>query len=257
MDDPLHETTALVRSLTLEADDVISVVLESPSMPPWQPGAHIDVVLRPDLVRQYSLCSDPDDPTHYRIAVLREMEGRGGSRYVHDCLRPGETLTIRGPRNNFDFLPSPRYLFIAGGIGITPLLPMIHSAARHAADWLLVYGGRRRQSMAFAEQLLQYNHRVRLVPEDESGLIPLGEYLAQPQTDTKVYCCGPEPLLAAVEGFVESWPEGALQLERFKPRPIEMPDQHAEHVFTVVCARSNTTVRVAPDQSILEALEAA
>ena len=121
------------------------------------------------LTRQYSLCGDRWDAHSYRVGVLREPAGRGGSAFVHDELRVGDLVGVGGPRNNFPLVPSPRYLFVAGGIGITPILPMIHQADLVGADWQLLYGGRRRASMAFLDELAGYvdeewADRVRVAP---------------------------------------------------------------------------------------------
>ena len=109
------------------ADDVVSLVLRGDEGPlaPWEPGAHIDLALPNWLTRQYSLCGDPADLSAYRIAVRHDRLSRGGSEYVHLFLRPGRTLEVSLPRNHFPLRPASEYLFLAGGIGITPLLPMI------------------------------------------------------------------------------------------------------------------------------------
>lgn len=156
-----------VTSKSAAADGVVAVTLAHPGrerLPDWTPGAHIDLVLPGGLTRQYSLCGDRWDPYSYRIGVLREPAGRGGSAYIHDELAVGTAVAIGGPRNNFALVPSPRYLFIAGGIGITPLLPMIEQAERLGADWRLLYGGRTRRSMAFTDELGRYGGKVTLVP---------------------------------------------------------------------------------------------
>jgi NAD(P)H-flavin reductase len=150
----LGTATVQVERKELVADGVVAVTLTRPDggrLPDWAPGAHIDVVLPDGTVRQYSLCGDRWDPYRYRIGVLREPGGRGGSRYLHDELRPGDRLGFAGPRNNFAMVPAPGYLFVAGGIGITPLLPMVHQAELVGADWTLVYGGRSLSSMAFLD----------------------------------------------------------------------------------------------------------
>ena len=135
----------LVRSMTAESDGVLSIELvdaQGHELPSWEPGAHLDVQLTAGLSRQYSLSGDPHDRLRYRIAVLREPAGRGGSAYVHDVLRPGHLVGYTGPRNHFRLEPSASYLFIAGGIGITPILPMIARVEAEGARWRLVYGGR-------------------------------------------------------------------------------------------------------------------
>lgn len=237
------------------ADGVVLLTLVAPDgepFPPWEPGAHVDLVLRPDLVRQYSLCGDPEDRSALRIAVLREPDGRGGSRHVHDELTTGSEVRIRGPRNHFPLVASRRYLFIAGGIGITPILPMISAAEAAGADWRLVYGGRRRASMAFHEQLTAaYGDRVSVRPQDETGLLDLDTLLANPDPGTAIYCCGPEPLLAAVEERGASWPPGVLHVERFSPKADDGPN----HAFVVELARSGKVLPVPPDSSILQVIE--
>ncbi len=125
------------------ADRVVMLELEDPSgqqLPAWTPGAHTDLRLQPGITRQYSLCGDPSARDVWRIAVLHELEGRGGSEFVHEQLHEGALVECQGPRNHFMLEPSPRYVFIAGGIGITPILPMIGQAEASGADWSLHYG---------------------------------------------------------------------------------------------------------------------
>jgi ferredoxin-NADP reductase len=168
--DAEHVTnTVRVVAKTVVAEGVVAVTLRHPAdrrLPDWTPGAHIDLILPNGLTKQYSLCGDRWDAHSYRVAVLREANGCGGSMYVHDTLRVGDVVAIGGPRNNFPLVPSPRYLFIAGGIGITPLLPMIAQAEMLDADWRLLYGGRSLRSMAFLDELSAYNGRVVLAPQD-------------------------------------------------------------------------------------------
>ncbi|WP_213453525.1 PDR/VanB family oxidoreductase [Rhizomonospora bruguierae] len=246
----------LARQLTWESDGVLSVVLTTPDggdLPPWEPGAHLDLRTG-DLIRQYSLCGDPADRRRYRIAVRRTTGSRGGSAFVHDRLRPGQTVRVGGPRNHFRLETSPRYLFLAGGIGITPLLPMVRQVAAQGRKWHLVYGGRTRASMPFLVELAEYGDAVELVPQDERGLLDLDTLLREAQPDTLIYCCGPEPLLAEVEARCAAWPPGSLRLERFAPKPQEgEPDPGAP--FEVICQRSGTSVLVEPDASIVDTLE--
>jgi ferredoxin-NADP reductase len=226
-------------------------------LPAWTPGAHVDLVLDEAVersTRQYSLCGDPADHHVWRLGVLRETEGHT-SVHVHDHLLPGDVVRVRGPRNNFPLEPWSRYLFIAGGIGITPLLPMIAAAEAAGADWRLVYGGRQRGSMAFLDELAEFGDRVAVRPQDETGLLDLDGLLGTPREDTAVYCCGPEPLLAAVEQRCEAWPAGALHVERFSPRPVGEPAR--AETFEVVLAQSELTLAVPPDRSILAVVEEA
>ena len=231
-------------------------------LPGWQPGAHIDLLLGPDLVRQYSLCGDPADTVTWRIAVLREAAGRGGSRFVHDVLTEGCRVRARGPRNHFALEPAGRYLFVAGGIGITPILPMIAAAEAAGTPWTLTYGGRTRSSMAFRDELRsRYGDRVSLQPQDEAGLLDLDELLGEPSAGPLVYCCGPEPLLAAVESRCTRWPAGALHVEHFSPSAGQAPGRPAAaaeaEAFEVELAQTGLLIRVSAETSILRAVEAA
>jgi ferredoxin-NADP reductase len=250
------ELELLVHQLTWEADGVLSLVLVATGgaeLPRWEPGAHVDVLTGNGMVRQYSLCGQPGDQTRWRLAVLRESDGRGGSAWVHDSLRPGQRLRVRGPRNHFPLLPAARYLFIAGGIGITPILPMVATVAARGAEWELAYGGRARSTMAFTGELARFGDRVRVVAEDESGLLDLDTLLGAARLDTAVYCCGPEGLLAAVEQRCAAWPAAALHIERFRPK--ETVTDAPVGPFTVVLKRSERVFEIGPDQSILGVVE--
>lgn len=257
-----HEEQELrlrVRQLSWEADGVVSVTLERPDggdLPPWRPGAHVDLRLSGGITRQYSLCGRLADTKTWRIAVLREPNGRGGSAAVHEKLRPGDVVEVLGPRNNFQLVDSPQYLFIAGGIGITPLLPMIEAAEAAGAQWQLTYGGRSRVSMAFRDVLTSFGDRVQMRPQDEHGRLDLTTLLGTPRPGTQVYCCGPESLLTAVEQACAGWPKGSLNVERFAPKPQPLSPAGDELGFDVVLERSHRTVHVPPGMAILEALEA-
>lgn len=233
------------------AEDCVVLVLAKPDggeLPDWTPGAHIDLMLSDDLVRQYSLCGDPADKTRWRIGVLREPDSRGGSRFIHDAVREGSTLTVQGPRNHFPLIPNDRYLFVAGGIGITPILTMVRAAEAAGAQWRLLYGGRRRESMAFVGELSGYGDRVQICPQDECGLLDLASYLNDAPAGTAVYCCGPEPLIAATETICTA-KELPLHVERFSPRPDS--EGAVSEEFEVVCAESGITVTVPADSTIL------
>lgn len=240
------------------AEGVVVLELGSPDgadLPEWEPGAHIDLELANGMIRQYSLCGTPSDRKRWTIGILREPESRGGSAFIHDVLKEGMQVHVVGPRNHFRLEPSARYLFIAGGIGITPILPMIAQAQASGAQWTLAYGGRTRGSMAFLDQLAAHGSNVSVQPFDEVGLIDLASLLDSPAPDTLVYCCGPEPLLAAVEGKCGVWPSGALHLERFSAKPLEAPVFHGP--FEVELAGSGQVFTVPPEQSIMEVLEEA
>lgn len=258
---------AQVRTLNLnvaerreEADGVISLKLVHPdggALPPWKPGAHIDLHLPAideegnDIVRQYSLSGDPQDTSYYRVGVLKEIAGRGGSETIHDQVHEGDTIMVSWPRNNFHFAQSDHYLFIAGGIGITPILPMIREAEKVGKDWQLIYGGRSRTTMAFLDELQAYGDRITLVPSDQMGNIDLPSLLGDAQDHTLIYCCGPEGLLNAVETQSDHWPKNSLRLERFAPKTIVRDFEDTS--FEVEFSETGRTIEVAADESILDA----
>jgi ferredoxin-NADP reductase len=236
------------------ADGVVLLTLEVPdrTVPPWEPGAHIDLELGPGLIRQYSLCGDPGDRVRLQVAVLREPASRGGSRMIHEELGIGDTVGVRGPRNHFQLVGAQGYAFIAGGIGITPILAMVRSVERSGKPWQLLYGGRRRSSMAFAAELRALGRdRIQVCPEDETGLLDLAGFLATQPPEIAVYCCGPEPLLTAVERACVRLGRG-LHMERFGPA---VPIEHArDSSFEVELRRSGRLLRVEAASSLLDAL---
>ncbi|MEU0649136.1 PDR/VanB family oxidoreductase [Streptomyces umbrinus] len=249
-----------VSQLTWEAEGVLSVRLTAPSgavLPPWEPGAHLALHLPNGIVREFSLCSDPEDLSGWTVAVLREPNSRGGSAYVHLELRPGDTITVDGPRNNFALEPAQKYLLVAGGIGITPILAMARHLERDGADWSMLYTGRSRATMAFVDELQDLaGAKVRLHADDQAGGPPsLAEVLDRVGHGTLVYCCGPEPLLKGVEeGLADA---GCLRLERFKaPEPVA-PPEGGDQPFDIVCAGSSKRVHVPVGTTALDALEQA
>lgn len=244
---PRRALRALIVSRSEPARGVLRLVLESPELPAWTPGAHVDVTLPSGLVRQYSLCGDPADSGRYTIAVRLIEDGRGGSREAHAQLVEGAELELRPPRNRFELVPASSYVFVAGGIGITPILPMLRAATRAGADWTLLYGGRSRASMPFLDELAAYGDRVTVLPQDEAGLPDLS-FLAGTGAGTPVYCCGPDALMSAVTAAAGD--PAAVRLERFTPAAPAGPAK----AFTVELRRSGRTVEVGADESTLAAV---
>ncbi|MFD7842826.1 PDR/VanB family oxidoreductase [Nocardia sp. NPDC059764] len=239
-----------------EAEGVFSLELTAADggpLPAWSPGAHIDVHAGSAGVRQYSLCGDPGDDRTWRIAVLHEPGGRGGSDYLHRTALPGTELRVSLPRNNFELTPRSSYVFVAGGIGITPILPMIAAAAAAGARWRLFYGARSRAHMAFADDLAARHPEVTLVPQDVDGLLPLPRILGE-AAQAEIYCCGPEPMLAAIEA--EAAARGsAIRTERFAARPAAADAVNLP--FDVRVDSTGATYRVEGHRSIADVLEAA
>ncbi|SFB23212.1 Ferredoxin-NADP reductase [Amycolatopsis marina] len=241
----------VITRIAVEAEDVVSLQLARPdgsALPFWRPGAHIDVVLPSGRVRQYSLCGDTHDRTRYRIAVRRIDEGGGGSTEVHEALKPGAELTVRGPRNAFPFVPARSYLFIAGGIGITPILPMVRSARAEGADWRLVYTGRSPGTMPFTGELASYGERVWLRPDTEYGVPASGaELLEHAPAGAAVYCCGPPPMIAGVRVDLARGPARPVHYERFAAAPVV-----DGRPFRLRLARSGRELTVPADRTALE-----
>lgn len=240
------------------AEGVKSFTLVSPdgtALEPWTPGAHLDVMLAGGELRQYSLCSDPDDLGHYRIAVLRVAlpGGRGGSCWLHDHVAVGDELEVGAPRNAFRLPQASRYLLLAGGIGITPLASMAHALQRRGAEWRLVYGARARAAMALADELQSLAPAcVELVAQDERGL-PVLEELLTDEPGLAVMCCGPAPMLDAVAAHCEGWSAASVHVERFAAAAAGAE----EDAFEVELARSGLHLRVERGQTLLEALRLA
>ncbi len=248
-----------VRRKETGATDVAVLELENTHgepLPHWEPGAHIDLCLPNGMIRQYSLSGEPENRQVYRLGILRDPDSRGGSEYVVNRLQVNDLVEVRGPRNHFPLVASPRYIFIAGGIGVTPIIPMVGAAAAANAEWEIHYGGRTRESMSFVDELTdKAGSRLTLYPNDEVGLIPLGSLLASPTTDTVVYACGPAPLLEAIENLTSTWPAGTVHMERFEPKEFE--DDTSIDSFEIELAESGITLVVPPERSVLEVLEEA
>jgi ferredoxin-NADP reductase len=244
------QRTVLERMDTV-AEGVVSLVLRGADGPlaPWTPGAHVDLALPNWLIRQYSLCGSPADRDRYRVAVRHDRLSRGGSEYVHLFLRPGRTLDVSVPRNNFRLRPAPEYLFVAGGIGITPVVPMLTAAVEAGASASLVYIGRSMATMPFADELRSaHGDRVRIHATDSGDRPDFAGLAAALSPRTLVYCCGPTPMLDAAEA---AFPAHRLHVERFRPAVRQFA---ANRPFEVHCRRADRVVEVGAEESMLDAL---
>src|SRR3954452_4072627 len=251
------DVAARVAAKRVRARDVVELELEpvDGSFPAWQADAHVDVRLGPEITRQYSLCGDPAESDRWRIAVRKDPIGRGGSAHVHERTAVGDVLTVRGPRNNFALVDAPAYLFIAGGIGITPLLPMVREVAGRDAPWRLVYLGRSRATMPYLDDLAAHRGRVVVGPSEERGRFDLAALFDGTDAGTAVYCCGPEALLGAVEVLAAE--RGLVaHVERFAPRP-RPTGAAADRGFEVVLADTGRRITVTADESVLDAVNRA
>jgi ferredoxin-NADP reductase len=251
------EFEVVVAKVAQESSNVLSLTLADPAggpLPQWHPGSHIDLVLTEDLVRPYSLCGVASADT-WRVGVLREAASRGGSTFVHDRIREGDRITVRGPRNNFPLVDAPSYLFVAGGIGITPMLAMLREVHARGAAWRFLYGGRTREGMAFVDEVLAHGDGVVIWPEDTHGFLPLQEELEALPPDAAVYCCGPEALIAAVETVCAALGRPAPHVERFAPKNLDEAQVSGERAFTVVLNSSGERYEVPVGRTIIEVFE--
>jgi ferredoxin-NADP reductase len=211
----------------------------------------------PAAVRQYSLCGNPETRASYRIAVRRIPDGGGGSIEMHE-LGVGATVTTHGPRNAFPLAvpgygsPARRFRFIAGGIGITPILPVLGLAQRLGVDWSMVYAGRSGDSLPFVDEVGVFGDRVAIRTDDVSDLPTADELLGDCPDGTAVYACGPAPMLTAVRSALVGRDDVELHFERFAAPPVVDGKE-----FSVSVASSGETVRVGADETLLSALNRA
>ncbi|MEM7444934.1 MAG: reductive dehalogenase [Pseudomonadota bacterium] len=227
-------------------------------LPAFEAGAHIDVTVTPRYIRQYSLAGDPADCSRYLIGVLREDDGRGGSKKIHRMLAAGTPVVISQPRNHFPIVTeAKRHLLLAGGIGITPLVAIGHQLYASSADFQLYYKARTRQQAAFIPELKAYpwSDRVHFHFSDENRL-DVADVLNNYRDGDHLYTCGPagfmDNVFETAAGF--GWPEDTLHREYFSvPEGID----YENHPFELELARSSRIIPVAPDKKATEALSEA
>lgn len=248
-------TTAVVTNRELLAPDVVALTLADPSgglLPSWTPGAHIDVRLPSGRRRQYSLCGSPGRRTDYRIAVRRIADGGGGSIEMHEAFHVGDKFEFEGPRNAFYLVTDEReVLFVIGGIGVTPILPMIQTAQQRGINWRAVYAGRGREYMPLLDEVLAVDpDRVTVWADDERGRFPTAtDLLAGAGPATAVYVCGPTAMLEAVRTARNEHANAPLHYERFGPPPVVdgVP-------FELELARSKGVLSVPGNRSALDVM---
>ncbi|MBM7516995.1 cytochrome P450/oxidoreductase [Nocardioides nitrophenolicus] len=245
------------------ADDVVAITVRAAdggTLPRWQPGAHLEVRLPSGRLRQYSLCGA--DPASYRFAVLREREGRGGSEELHEIAVAGRELTVRGPRNHFPLVDADGHLLIAGGIGVTPILAMARDLSTRGRPARVLYGGRSRGTMAFADELSALpGIEVDLVPQDEHGLPDLHGAIAATPAGTAIYCCGPGAMIAEVQRVCDELGRGRdLHVERFAASDemeARLTSTEGNVPFEVELRRTGVTVDVPVDKRLIEVIREA
>jgi ferredoxin-NADP reductase len=254
---------ALVLSVTdvrAEARDVMMLELRAPNggpLPRFEPGAHLEIALPNGLVRHYSLVNDWRETDRYVVAVGRAPDSRGGASCVHQLVRCGAQLRVSPPRNNFALDPTASsFLFIAGGIGITPIMAMIRWCEKNERPWRLIYAARSRQRAAFYEDLCAYGgERVRFHFDDERGqLLDAEAAIAGLAPGEKIYCCGPGPLMTAVSEATRHLPPGSVRFEWFTAAADPISND-ADDAFRVRLARTGIELPIPAGKSILEVLE--
>jgi ferredoxin-NADP reductase len=237
------------------APDVVALTLADPDgglLPSWTPGGHIDVQLPSGRRRQYSLCGPPGRRTDYRIAVRRIADGGGGSIEMHDAFDVGDSLVFEGPRNAF-YLGGNEHdvLFVIGGIGVTPILPMIRAAQQRGIDWRAVYAGSSREYMPLLDEVVSVApDRVTVWADDEQGRFATADdLLVSAGPKTAVYICGPTAMLESVRTARSEYANAPLHYERFSPPPVVdgVP-------FELKLARSRRVVEVPANRSALEVM---
>lgn len=259
----------VIDSAVSAAEDVLVLTLADRSgsdLPAWAPGAHIDVAIPSLPVRQYSLCGDPADRESYRIAVLRGVDPRGLSHRLH-AAAAGQSLQIAGPRNRFRLQDAPGYLFVAGGIGITPILPMIRDVSTRGVPWRLTYGARTYDRMAFADEIRTLpGGQVDYVAEDDDGPLDMPALVRRCPDDIAIYACGPPGMVHAVEKACRRWrPDQPPAVERFSAAPLLAAPLSAatgagakgRRAFDVELRRTGVTLTVPANRTLLSVVREA
>ena len=250
-----------VANRTCEADGICSYELvrtDGQALPPFEAGAHIDVHLAGNLVRQYSLCNAPGETHRYLIGVLRDTDSRGGSQAMHDHVDLGSVLQISEPKNHFPLVEAKRTLLLAGGIGVTPILAMAETLAAKGAAFEMHYCARSPEKAAFKERLAGCGFAAQVQFHYDSGeaaqKLDLPALLARPEPDTHVYVCGPQGFIDYVLGTAraQGWPQAQLHVEYFSAAAV---DTSGDQAFDVKLASSGKVVTVPAGKTVIKVLE--
>nr|WP_318276485.1 PDR/VanB family oxidoreductase [Mycobacterium eburneum] len=246
------------REIVAHDKDVVALTLvagDGKPLPHWTPGAHLDLLLESGRMREYSLCGDPADADSYRIAVRRIPDGGGGSVEVHETLRVGATVRVKGPRNGMPMAvpgygsSAGRLRFVAGGIGITPILPMMRAAERLGLDWSMIYTGRSADTIPFLAEVQAFGDKVTIRTDDTHGLPTAADLIGDTPTPTALYACGPPPMLEVLRRGLIGRADVELHYERFSAPPVLDGKP-----FTVTLAKSGATVQVGAEETALAAI---
>lgn len=246
------------REIVAHDKDVVALTLvaaDDTALPRWTPGAHLDLLLESGRVRQYSLCGDPADAESYRIAVRRIPDGGGGSVEVHETLQVGATVRVKGPRNGMPMAvpgygsSAQRLRFVVGGIGITPILPMMRAAERIGLDWSMIYTGRSAETIPFTAEVERFGDKVSIRTDDLHGLPTAADLIGETSAPTALYACGPPAMLDVLGRGLVGRTDIELHYERFSAPPVVDGTP-----FSVTLAKSDTTVAVPADETALAAI---
>lgn len=246
------------------ADDIVGLTLgrlDGRELPAFDAGAHIDLHLPNGLIRQYSLCNNPQQHQTYELGILRDPTSRGGSLAVHDQLQEGDELLISAPRNLFPLLAGEHTLLLAGGIGITPMLAMAHSLAASAASFELHYSARSRSRAAFLEQLASADwHLAVQCHFDDDPTTPALDLTAllHSHAGKQLYVCGPAGFIQWVRSSAATagWPEAQVHFEAFSA-PVPESAGSTDGAFELLVTSSGQIIPVAAGQSAAQAMSAA
>lgn len=246
----IYDVAEGIRSFHLQQTD-------GTELPAFTPGAHIKVQVPNGMLRKYSLCNDPSERNRYVITVKRDENGRGGSISLFDEAREGDVLPTSLPDNAFPLVNGVKgYLFIAGGIGITPILSMIRSFGElPPAPWKLVYLTRSPETTAFRDELgtpeLKNQVRIHHTYGDPANAFDLWSLLERPLPGTHIYCCGPRRLMDEVRDMTGHWSPQLIHFESFAEGGQTRPE---DKVFSVTLAGSGQRFEVPVGKTILEIL---
>lgn len=250
-DSPIEMRVTARRELTRDVTEFTLEPAADIGLPSYAPGAHITLQTPSGAMRRYSLILPGIDPDKYVIAVKKEPASRGGSRSMHEDAHEGRVLAVQPPKNDFELKEAPKYLLIAGGIGITPIYCMARHLASEDKDFQIIYCTRKREETAYLEELQKAFGECLSLHHDDGDpdqAYDFWEHFAEPQ-NMHVYCCGPRPLMESIEAISGHWPEGRVHFEDFKPVEVVRPDDVA---FDVELVKSGVTLTVPADRSILE-----
>ena len=226
--------------------------VDGSALPPAQAGAHIDLFLRPDLVRQYSLIRPSAAPAFYEIGVKKDEGGRGGSRYIHESLRLGDEIEIGAPRNNFPLVEDSKHsVLLAGGIGITPIWAMAQRLRALGRNWQLHATNRSRQDAPLLDELEAFANVDLHFDDLSGGYLDIARVVAGAPPDAHFYCCGPAPMLAAFRAATAHLSPHRVHDEAFALDPA---GDGGNGDFVVRLARSGEDVRIPANASILDTL---